>query len=134
MTKIELIVNSRLLIVEILNDTNSPATMLPINLLTLGSTVIMPPNREFNQPDCRRILEQVEKRISGGWGSPWGGGGGGNHFCDVWGWLWSSCGLAHRSGGLIPVLGGLFAGIGKIFILAGALGAGLPFHGVWALY
>ena len=74
MTEIELIVNSRLLIVEILNDTNSPATMLPINLLTLGSTVIMPPNREFNQPDCRRILEQVEKRISGGWGSPWGGG------------------------------------------------------------
>ena len=76
MTEIELIVNSRLLIVEILNDTNSPATMLPINLLTLGSTVIMPPNREFNQPDCRRILEQVEKRISGGWGSPWGGGWG----------------------------------------------------------
>ena len=76
MTEIELIVNSRLLIVEILNDTNSPATMLPINLLTLGSTVIMPPNREFNQPDCRRILEQVEKIISGGWGSPWGGGGG----------------------------------------------------------
>ena len=73
-TEIELIVNSRLLIVEILNDTNSPATMWPINLLTLGSTVIMPPNREFNQPDCRRILEQVEKRISGGWGSPWGGG------------------------------------------------------------
>ena len=73
-TEFELIVNSRLLIVEILNDTNSPATMLPINLLTLESTVIMSPNREFNQPECRRILEQVEKWISGGWGWLLGGG------------------------------------------------------------
>ena len=50
-TEVELIVNSRPLTVETLNDTNSPTTMSPSNLLTLKSNVVMPPPGEFSHPD-----------------------------------------------------------------------------------
>ena len=50
MTEVELIVNSRPLTVETLNDANSPTPISPSNLLTLKSNVVMPPPGEFSQP------------------------------------------------------------------------------------
>ena len=38
-----------------------------------------------------------------------------------------------RGGGLNCGFQGFFASIGEIFILAGGLGTGLSFYGVWAL-
>ena len=51
MTEVELIVNSRPLTVETLNDANSPTPISPSNLLTLKSSVNMPPPGEFSPPD-----------------------------------------------------------------------------------
>ena len=50
-TEVELIMNSRPLTVETLNDANSPTPASPSNLLTLKSSVIMPPPGEFSPPD-----------------------------------------------------------------------------------
>ena len=41
-TEIETIVNSRPLVVEIINNVNSEVTLSPTNLLTMKSKVIMP--------------------------------------------------------------------------------------------
>ena len=41
MTEVELILNSRPLTVETLNDTNSPTPISPSNLLTLKSNVVL---------------------------------------------------------------------------------------------
>ena len=43
------------------------------------------------------------------------------------GLAWSSCGMVHKGKGLIFVFQGFSASIGKAFILAGGLGAGLSF-------
>ena len=51
MTEVELIVNSRPLAMETLNDTNSPAPISPSNLLTLKSSVVMTPSEIFGPPD-----------------------------------------------------------------------------------
>ena len=51
MTEVELIVNSRPLTVETLIDANSPTPISAINLLTLKSSVVMPPPGEFSPPD-----------------------------------------------------------------------------------
>ena len=51
MTEVELIVNSRPLTVETLNDANSPTPISPSNLLTLKSRLVMPPPGEFSPPD-----------------------------------------------------------------------------------
>ena len=51
MTEVELIVNSRPLTVETLNDRNSLAPISPSNLLTLKSSLVMPPPGEFSPPD-----------------------------------------------------------------------------------
>ena len=48
----------------------------------------------------------------------------------IWGWLWFACGMAHSEKSLISVFQEFFASIGKAFILAGGLGAGLSFYGV----
>ena len=45
----------------------------------------------------------------------------------VWGWLWFSCGMVQCGKGLIPIFEHFFCTIGKDFILAGGLGAGLSF-------
>ena len=47
----ELIVNSRPLIVETLNDANSPTPKSPSNLPTLKSNAVMPSPEEFSQPE-----------------------------------------------------------------------------------
>ena len=51
MTEVELIVNSRPLTVETLNDRNSLTPITPSNLLTLESSLVMPPPGEFSPPD-----------------------------------------------------------------------------------
>ena len=51
MTEVELIVNSRPLTVETLNDASSPTPTSPSNLLTLKSSVVMLPPGEFSPPD-----------------------------------------------------------------------------------
>ena len=65
-----------------------------------------------------------------------GVGGGGLGVCGgsqgVWDWLWFSCGVAHGGGSLVPVFHGFSVSVGRNFILAGGLGAGLAFCGVWA--
>ena len=56
MTEVELIVNS-----------NSPTLMSPNNLLTLKSSIVMPPPREFSPPDlyskkrCRHVQHIAEE-------------------------------------------------------------------------
>ena len=49
MAKVELIVNSRTLTVETLNDANSHTPISPNNILT--SYIVMTPPGEFSQPD-----------------------------------------------------------------------------------
>ena len=51
MTEAELIVNSRPLTVETLNDANSPTPISQSNLLTLKSSVVISPPGEFSPPD-----------------------------------------------------------------------------------
>ena len=51
MAEVELIVNSRPLTVETLNDANSPTPISLSNLLTLKSSRVMPPPGEFSPPD-----------------------------------------------------------------------------------
>ena len=51
MTEVELIMNSRPLTAETLNDANSLTPISPSNLLTLKSRVVMPPTGEFSPPD-----------------------------------------------------------------------------------
>ena len=50
-TEVELIVNSRPLTVETLNDANSPTHITPSNLRTLKSSVVMPSPGKSTQPD-----------------------------------------------------------------------------------
>ena len=51
MIEVELIVNSRPLTVETLNDAGSPTPISPSNLLALKSNIVMPPLGEFSQSD-----------------------------------------------------------------------------------
>ena len=51
MTEVEIIMNSRPLTAETLNDANSLPPISPSNLLTLKSRVVMPPPGEFSPPD-----------------------------------------------------------------------------------
>ena len=51
----------------------------------------------------------------------------------VFGVAWSLCGMEHKGKSLIFVLQEFSASIDKAFILAGGLGAGLSFCGVWTL-
>ena len=47
--------------------------------------------------------------------------------------LWFSGEVAHYGKSVVSVFQGFFASIGKIFNLAGGLGAGVSFYGDWAL-
>ena len=51
LTKVESIVNSRPLTVETLSDIESETPLCPINLLTMKSSVVLPPTGDFQQPD-----------------------------------------------------------------------------------
>ena len=78
----------------------------------------------FNNLDTKRIVNNKAFSVAY------------NHSRDSWGWLWFCCGVAHWGRGrLISVFfggGGLLVG-GGILVLAGGLGAGLLFYGVWIL-
>ena len=54
LTEVESIVNSRPLTVETLSDIESEAPLNPINLLTMKSSVVLPPPGYFKQPDLYR--------------------------------------------------------------------------------
>ena len=74
--EIELIINSRLLTVETISDSKSEIPLSPSNLLTMKTSVVMPPPSEFSKSDayskemvkcttyCWRILKQMDKGIS----------------------------------------------------------------------
>ena len=76
MAEVELIINSRLLTVETISDSKSEIPLSPSNLLTMKTSVVMPPPSEFSKSDayskemvkcttyCRRILKQMDKGIS----------------------------------------------------------------------
>ena len=51
MTEVELIVNSRPLTVETLNDANSPTPICPSNLLFFKPSIVVPPPVEFSPAD-----------------------------------------------------------------------------------
>ena len=48
-------------------------------------------------------------------------------------WLWFSCGVAYSGGGLVSIFQEFSSSIGGAFILAGALGTGLSFYGIWTV-
>ena len=48
-------------------------------------------------------------------------------------WLWFSCGVAYSGGGLVSIFREFSSSIGGAFILAGALGTGLSFYGIWTV-
>ena len=73
-TEVEVIVNSRPLTIETLNDPTSPMPLSPANLLTSKTKIIIPPPDNFNQPDIysrrqwRRIQEGFILRTNFGQG------------------------------------------------------------------
>ena len=76
MAEVELIINSRLLTLETISDSKSEIPLSPSNLLTMKTSVVMPPPSEFSKSDayskemvkcttyCWRILKQMDKGIS----------------------------------------------------------------------
>ena len=54
--EVEAIVNSRLMVVETINDVSSIVALSPSHILTMKSKVVMPPPGVFGKPDlyCRR--------------------------------------------------------------------------------
>ena len=74
--EVELIINLRLLNVETISNSKSEIPLSPSNLLTMKTSVVMPPPSEFSKSDayskemvkcttyCRRILKQMDKGIS----------------------------------------------------------------------
>ena len=67
MAEVKLMINSRPLTVETISDSKSETLLSPGNLLTMKTSVVMPPPGEFSKPDAyskRRILEQMENGIS----------------------------------------------------------------------
>ena len=50
-TEVEAIANSRLLVVETINDVNSEVALSPSHLLTMKSKVVMPTPGAFGKPD-----------------------------------------------------------------------------------
>ena len=62
LAEVESIVNSRPLTVETLSDIGSEAPLSPINLLTMKSSVVLPPPGDFKQPDLysRRRWRRIQ--------------------------------------------------------------------------
>ena len=62
MAKCEVIVNSHLLTVQTINDVNSPAPLVPVNILTMNSKVIFSPPGSFSRPDllCKKRWRRVQ--------------------------------------------------------------------------
>ena len=62
MAEMELRINSRPLTVETISDAKSEIPLSPINLLTLKTSVVMPPPSEFSKPDAysKRRWQRVQ--------------------------------------------------------------------------
>ena len=52
MAEVELIINSRPLTVETISDSKSEIPLSTSNLLTMKTSVVMPPPGEFSKPDA----------------------------------------------------------------------------------
>ena len=52
MAEVELIINSRPLTAETISDSKSEIPLSPSNLLTMKTSVVMPPPGEFSKPDA----------------------------------------------------------------------------------
>ena len=68
--EVEVIVNSRPLTTEVMNDVTSLPPLSPINLLTMKSRVVMPPTESFTTPDrySRKQWRRVQHVTNEFWG------------------------------------------------------------------
>ena len=68
--EVEVIVNSRPLTTEVMNDVTSLPPLSPINLLTMKSRVVMPPPDSFTTPDrySRKQWRRVQHVTNESWG------------------------------------------------------------------
>ena len=60
--EVEVIVNSRPMVVVSINDVNSEVAISPSHILTMKSKVVMPPPGVFGKPDlyCRRRWRRIQ--------------------------------------------------------------------------
>ena len=67
--EVEAIVNSRLMVAEIINDVNSEVVISPSHILTMKPKVVMPPPSVFGKPDlyCRRRWRRIQHISNGFW-------------------------------------------------------------------
>ena len=72
MAAVELIINSRPLTVETISNSNIEAPLSPSNLLTMKTSVVMPPPGEFSKRDAysKRRWRRVQ-HIAGEFWSRW---------------------------------------------------------------
>ena len=72
MAEVELIINLRPLTVETISDPKSEIPLSPSNLLTMKTSVVMPPPGEFSKPDAysKRRWQRVQ-HIAGKFWSRW---------------------------------------------------------------
>ena len=72
MAEVELIINSRPLTVETISDSKSEITLSPSNLVTIKTSVVMPPPGEFSKQDAysKRRWRRVQ-HIAGEFWSRW---------------------------------------------------------------
>ena len=72
MAEVELIINSRPLTVETISDSKSEIPLSPSNLLTMKTSVVMPPPGEFSKPDAySKTRWQRVQHIAGEFWSRW---------------------------------------------------------------
>ena len=72
MAKVELIINSTQLTVETISDLKGEILLLPSNLLTMKTSVVMPQPGEFSKPDVySRRKWRLVQHIAGGFWSRW---------------------------------------------------------------
>ena len=72
MAEVELIINSRPLTVETISDSKSEIPLSPSNLLTMKTSVVMPPPGEFSKPDaCSKRRWRRVQHIAGEFWSRW---------------------------------------------------------------
>ena len=72
MAEVELIINLRPLTVETISDSKSEIPLSPSNLLTMKTSVVMPPPGEFSKPDAySKRRWQCVQHIAGEFWSRW---------------------------------------------------------------
>ena len=70
--EVEIIINLRPLIVETISDSKSEKLLSPSNLLTMKTSVVMPPPGEFSKPDAySKSRWRLVQHIAGEFWSRW---------------------------------------------------------------